>query len=281
MVAGGKYLQTRPDVDPNRIGIWGLSYGGLLTSQALARNSDIFKAGVDLAGVHLYGSSLDPEAVSYQSSAIGAIDGWKSPVLLIQGDDDRNVAFQQMTGLVQLLRQRDVYYELIVFPGRRARIAAAQPVDVHARPHGNVPAQVPVGAAGERNHESGALIYIATVAQSGSSKKIANSLVTASCAGVLAVYIAGYTRTQHAAEKFTAQIAERRPVVHDPSMPPIPEPFPQPEHERLRAVAPAKKVPAPVVPEAIEVLPADPPADSRGRRTADAADAVSSASSGC
>jgi dipeptidyl aminopeptidase/acylaminoacyl peptidase len=116
VVAGGKYLQTRPDVDPNRVGIWGLSYGGVLTSQALARNSDIFKAGVDLAGVHLWGSSLDPDAVSYQSSTIGAIDGWKSPVLLIQGDDDRNVAFQQMTGLVQLLRQRDVYYELIVFP---------------------------------------------------------------------------------------------------------------------------------------------------------------------
>jgi dipeptidyl aminopeptidase/acylaminoacyl peptidase len=116
VVAGGKYLQTRADVDPNRIGIWGLSYGGLLTSQALARNSDIFKAGVDLAGVHLQGSSLDPAAVSYKSSAISAIDGWKSPVLLIQGDDDRNVAFQQMTGLVQLLRQRDVYYELIVFP---------------------------------------------------------------------------------------------------------------------------------------------------------------------
>ena len=116
VVAGGKYLQTRPDVDPNRIGIWGLSYGGVLTSQALARNSDIFKAGVDLAGVHLWGNSLDPESVSYKSSTIGAIDGWKSPVLLIQGDDDRNVAFQQMTGLVQLLRQRDVYFELIVFP---------------------------------------------------------------------------------------------------------------------------------------------------------------------
>ena len=116
VVAGGKYLQTRPDVDPERIGIWGLSYGGLLTSEALARNSDIFKAGVDLAGVHLEGSSLDPAAVSYKSSAIGAIDSWKSPVLLVQGDDDRNVAFQQITGLVQLLRQRDVYYELIVFP---------------------------------------------------------------------------------------------------------------------------------------------------------------------
>jgi dipeptidyl aminopeptidase/acylaminoacyl peptidase len=116
VVAGGKYLQSRPDVDPNRIGIWGLSYGGLLTSEALARNSDIFKMGVDLAGVHLEGNSLDPESVSYKSSAISAIDGWKSPVLLIQGDDDRNVAFQQMTGLVQLLRARDVYYELIVFP---------------------------------------------------------------------------------------------------------------------------------------------------------------------
>ena len=116
VLTGGKYLQSRPDVDPERVGIWGLSYGGVLTAQALARNSDIFKAGVDLAGVHLWGSSLDPDAVSFKSSAIGAIEGWKSPVLLVHGDDDRNVAFQQTTGLVQLLRQRDVYYELIVFP---------------------------------------------------------------------------------------------------------------------------------------------------------------------
>jgi dipeptidyl aminopeptidase/acylaminoacyl peptidase len=116
VVAGAKYLQSRPDVDSKRVGIYGLSYGGLLTSQALARNSDIFAAGVDYAGVHLYGSSLDPKDVSYQSSAISQIDKWKSPVLLIQGDDDRNVNFQQTTGLVQLLRQRDVYYELIVFP---------------------------------------------------------------------------------------------------------------------------------------------------------------------
>jgi dipeptidyl-peptidase-4 len=116
VVAGARYLQSRSEVDPKRVGIWGLSYGGLLTSQALARNSDIFVAGVDLAGVHLYGSSLDPESVSYQSSAISAIDKWKSPVLLVHGDDDRNVAFSQTTGLVQLLRAHDVYYELIVNP---------------------------------------------------------------------------------------------------------------------------------------------------------------------
>lgn len=116
VLAAGKYLQTRSDVDPNRIGIWGLSYGGVLTAQALARNSDIFKMGVDLAGVHLWGSSLDPESVSFKASAIGAIDTWKSPVLLIHGDDDRNVAFQQTTGLVQLLRARNIEHELIVFP---------------------------------------------------------------------------------------------------------------------------------------------------------------------
>ena len=73
-LAGGKYLQSRPDVDPKRVGIWGLSYGGLLTAQALARNSDIFVAGVDLAGVHLYGSNLDPENLAYKSSAISEID---------------------------------------------------------------------------------------------------------------------------------------------------------------------------------------------------------------
>ena len=116
VAAGGRYLQTRSDVDPNRVGIWGLSYGGVLTAQALARNSDVFKVGVDLAGVHLWGSSLDPDNVAYRSSAISAIDTWKSPVLLIHGDDDRNVQFSQTTGLVQLLRAHNVYHELIVFP---------------------------------------------------------------------------------------------------------------------------------------------------------------------
>ena len=116
VVAAGKYLQSRSDVDPKRVGIWGLSYGGLLTAQALARNSDIFAAGVDMAGVHLWGTSVDPKAVSFQSSPIAAIEKWKSPVLLIQGDDDRNVAFGQTVGLVQMLRAQGVYHELIVLP---------------------------------------------------------------------------------------------------------------------------------------------------------------------
>ncbi|HET9529983.1 MAG TPA: alpha/beta fold hydrolase, partial [Blastocatellia bacterium] len=116
VLAAGKYLQGRADVDPKRVGIWGLSYGGILTAQALARNSDIFAAGVDIAGVHLWGSSIDPKTVAYQSSSISQIEKWKSPVLLVHGDDDRNVAFSQTTGLVQLLRAHGVHHELIVFP---------------------------------------------------------------------------------------------------------------------------------------------------------------------
>jgi dipeptidyl aminopeptidase/acylaminoacyl peptidase len=116
VVAGAEYLRGRPDVDPKRIGIYGLSYGGLLTAQALARNSDIFALGIDYAGVHLYGNSLNPEDVSYKSSAISNIDKWKSPVLIIQGDDDRNVYFAQTVGLVSLLRAHNVEYELLVQP---------------------------------------------------------------------------------------------------------------------------------------------------------------------
>jgi dipeptidyl-peptidase 4 len=116
LVAAARYLQSRPDVDAKKIGLYGLSYGGLMTAMGLARNSDIFAAGVDIAGVHLWGNSLDPESVAFKASAISTIDKWTSPVLLVQGDDDRNVQFSQTVGLVQLLRARNVHYELIVFP---------------------------------------------------------------------------------------------------------------------------------------------------------------------
>ena len=116
VVAGAKYLLQRADVDPSRVGIWGLSYGGLLTGEALSRNSDIFVAGADLAGVHQYGGALDTANIAFRSSTIGNIDGWKSPVYLVHGDDDRNVDFGQTVGLVQLLRARNIYYELKVIP---------------------------------------------------------------------------------------------------------------------------------------------------------------------
>ncbi len=116
ILAAGLYLQGRDDVDPNRIGLWGLSYGGILTAQGLARNSDIFAAGVDIAGLHLWGDVLDPEALSFTSSSVAHVENWTSPILLVHGDDDRNVAFYETVGLVQALRAHGVHYELLVFP---------------------------------------------------------------------------------------------------------------------------------------------------------------------
>jgi len=124
VVAGAKYLQTLPYVDKHRIGLWGGSYGGYLTAMGLARNSDVFKAGVDYAGVHDWTTSLEGapgvsakmKKIAYRASPVASIDQWKSPVLLIQADDDRNVRFAQTVDLVPLLRAHDIPYELIVFP---------------------------------------------------------------------------------------------------------------------------------------------------------------------
>jgi len=122
VLAGAKYLQDRPEVDPNRIGKWGLSYGGLLTAMALARNSDIFKVGVDMAGVHDWSQlrgRLDEKMrqTARESSPVANIETWTSPVLFIHGDDDRNVPFQQTTDIVQKLRAKgDVHIELMIAP---------------------------------------------------------------------------------------------------------------------------------------------------------------------
>ncbi len=126
IVAAANFLRARSDIDARKIGLWGGSYGGYLTALGLARNSDLFAAGVDLHGVHdwstrrfrAWAGTESPEVVkkARDSSPIASVDKWKSPVLLIQGDDDRNVDFSQMVDLVQRLRGQKVVFEQIVFP---------------------------------------------------------------------------------------------------------------------------------------------------------------------
>ena len=129
VLGAGLYLRGRPDVDPKRIGLWGGSYGGFLTALGLARASDLFAAGVDLHGVHDWNieiqnwvPSYDPakqaEAakLAYESSPIAYVKDWRSPVLLIQGDDDRNVQFSQTVQLATALRPQGVEVEQLVFP---------------------------------------------------------------------------------------------------------------------------------------------------------------------
>ena len=128
VLAATAYLRARSDVDSTRVGLWGGSYGGYLTALGLARNSDLFAAGVDLHGVHDWSVSGNPTAARQgplpdslaqrmrQASPVGSVDRWRSPVLFIHGDDDRNVDFQQTVDLVQRLRVRGVSVEQLVFP---------------------------------------------------------------------------------------------------------------------------------------------------------------------
>jgi dipeptidyl aminopeptidase/acylaminoacyl peptidase len=130
------WLQRHERVDPDRIGLWGGSYGGYLTALGLARNSDIFKAGVDLHGVHdwnesarWYGRRPVPPGVAaaqadggsareiaFRASPVADMATWTSPVLIVHGDDDRNVAFEASIDLVRRLRQKgDVHFEELYF----------------------------------------------------------------------------------------------------------------------------------------------------------------------
>jgi dipeptidyl aminopeptidase/acylaminoacyl peptidase len=138
VLAAQKYLASREDVDVKRIGIWGGSYGGYLTALALARNSDLFAAGVDFHGVHDWnlednasdwkrGSFTQQDTIAakaLQSSPLADLSRWHSPILLIHGDNDPSVAYAQTPILADALRARNaslskdqqVDVEELVFP---------------------------------------------------------------------------------------------------------------------------------------------------------------------
>jgi dipeptidyl aminopeptidase/acylaminoacyl peptidase len=129
VLGAGLYLQNRPEVDPAKIGLWGGSYGGYLTALGLARASHLFACGVDVHGVHNWNGDIKAFEPSYdslryprqaelafRSSPLAHVDGWRSPVLLIHGDDDRNVLFSESVTLAAALRARRVEVETLVLP---------------------------------------------------------------------------------------------------------------------------------------------------------------------
>jgi dipeptidyl aminopeptidase/acylaminoacyl peptidase len=129
ILAAGQWLAKQPGIDPRRIGIWGGSWGGYLAALALGRNSELFAAGVDFHGVHDMlrepddGLSPSEQAAARQrqwdSSPLGALNTWRSPVLLVHGDDDRNVDFSQSVLLARELAAKGVPFEELVFPNER------------------------------------------------------------------------------------------------------------------------------------------------------------------
>jgi len=128
--AGAVWLGAQTFVDKERIGIYGGSYGGYLIALALSRDSELFAAGVDIHGVHDWSNnSRTPPSVtgyekspdtdsaihlSYLSSPVATVKNWTSPVLIIHGDDDRNVQFSQSTDLVKRLEKKGVPLETMV-----------------------------------------------------------------------------------------------------------------------------------------------------------------------
>jgi dipeptidyl aminopeptidase/acylaminoacyl peptidase len=125
----GLYLRSRADVDTRRIGLWGGSYGGYLTALGLARASHLFAAGVDIHGVYDWNAEIrnwvrdyDPKTHeeasrrAHNASPIADVKTWRSPVLVIHGDDDRNVPFSETVHLVEDLRKQHVPVEQLIFP---------------------------------------------------------------------------------------------------------------------------------------------------------------------
>lgn len=129
LIGAGLYLKSRADVDATKIALWGGSYGGYLTAHGLAQASNLFACGVDIHGVHNWNTEIPTFAPWYdyakfpaiakkalESSPVYYIKGWKNPVLMIHGDDDRNVPFSESVNMAEMLRKQGVLVEQLVLP---------------------------------------------------------------------------------------------------------------------------------------------------------------------
>jgi len=130
--AAGKWLATQAGIDGSRIGVYGGSYGGYLTNMALAKDSKLFAAGVSIHSLSERtqdsDGSLGPNRhekapdylqapkVAWESSPIAHMSTWTSPVLLVHGDDDRNVSFSHSIDLYRRLTDKGVRTESLVIP---------------------------------------------------------------------------------------------------------------------------------------------------------------------
>jgi dipeptidyl aminopeptidase/acylaminoacyl peptidase len=128
-VDGARYLAEAEGVDPERIGIYGGSYGGFITLMALFTESEHFAAGAALRSVtdwahynHWYTSRIlnqpqDDEEAYRQSSPIYFAEGLEDPLLIAHGMVDTNVHFQDVVRLAQrLIELGKEDWELAVYP---------------------------------------------------------------------------------------------------------------------------------------------------------------------
>ena len=126
VMGAGLYLRSRPDVDPKRIGALGRLLRRLPNrSRPCPRVRSVSRSGVDFHGVHDWSAQLASDGITldaaaarlaFDSSPLASVSTWRSPVLLIHGDDDRNVPFHQTVALVEALRKQGVQFQELIFP---------------------------------------------------------------------------------------------------------------------------------------------------------------------
>jgi dipeptidyl-peptidase-4 len=127
LVSGVRYLESRDSVDPDRIGIWGWSYGGLLSAMALFKKPGVFQAGVAGAPatnvwhattgeVDLFGLPQARPEIYRKGSAIEFAEGLQAPLLIIHGMQDETVLFKDSVALAEKLMQLGKDFDLVILP---------------------------------------------------------------------------------------------------------------------------------------------------------------------
>ena len=131
--AGAEYLRSLPFVDPNRIAIYGWSYGGYMTLKQLEADQHFYAAGIAGAPVtkwELYdtfyterymGTPGKDGAAYARSDAIADADRISDPLLIMHGMSDDNVFFENSSELIAKLQHDDRPFEMMLYPGETHR----------------------------------------------------------------------------------------------------------------------------------------------------------------
>lgn len=135
-IAAAKVLAAKPYVDENRMGIWGWSYGGYMSSLALARGGDVYKMAISVAPVsdwrfydtiyterYMQTPRLNEKGYQ-QSSVLNEVSGMAGkPFLLVHGTGDDNVHVQNSYELVDALVEENIEFDTMMYPDRAHSIA--------------------------------------------------------------------------------------------------------------------------------------------------------------
>jgi dipeptidyl-peptidase-4 len=134
-IDAAKYLGTLPYIDKDRIGHWGWSFGGFMSSLAITKGSDVFKAAVAVAPVtswrfydniytERYMRTPQENQKGYDENApLNFTDRIKGKLLLIHGTADDNVHFQNSVEFVKALVKSNVDFESAYYPNKNHGIS--------------------------------------------------------------------------------------------------------------------------------------------------------------